>query len=233
MKESLDREKIIVSWLDSIQKDAKALYLLGDVFDFWFEYKKVIPKGSVRFLGKLADLADNNIDVHLFVGNHDLWMHNYLTKEIGVTIHHKNILIKEGGKEILLGHGDGLGKGDYSYKILKKMFTSKICQWMFARIHPNFAFTLAHLWSKNSRKNKDSDFCNTNKEILYEYCKKQQSIKPIDYYIFGHRHFPLEIKIDDRAKYINTGDWIKHYSYAVFNNKNIELKYFKNKSAKE
>jgi UDP-2,3-diacylglucosamine hydrolase len=224
LEESHKREKLIVQWLTEIEKDAKAIYLVGDIFDFWFEYKKVIPKGFVRFLGKLAELTDNGMAVHFFVGNHDLWIQDYLEKEVGLKVHHENITIREGVKEIFIGHGDGLGKGDYFYKFLRKIFTSKICQWIFARTHPNFAFSVAHAWSKSGRKSKGTSFISNEKEILYGYCKEQQSINPVDYYIFGHRHFPLELKVDEKATYINTGDWLQHYTYAVLDNGKLELK---------
>ena len=223
LEESHKREKLIVQWLTEIEKEAKAVYLVGDIFDFWFEYKKVIPKGFVRFLGKLAELSDSGIAVHLFVGNHDLWMRDYLETEVGIAVHHDNITIREGGKEIFIGHGDGLGKGDYFYKFLRKIFTSKICQWAFARLHPNLAFSLAHAWSKSSRKS-EAHFVSKEKEVLYVYCKEQQSINPVDYYVFGHRHFPLELKVDEKATYINTGDWLQHYTYAVLENGKLELK---------
>ena len=225
LKDSHKREKHIVSWLNEIEKDAKAVYLLGDIFDFWFEYKKVIPKGYVRLLGKLAQMTDNGINVYLFVGNHDLWMDDYLEKEIGIKVYHNNMTIKEGEKKLLIGHGDGLGKGDYLYKFLRKLFTSKVCQWAFARLHPNLSFSIAHAWSKNRRqKETTAKFINKEKEILYQYCKEQQAINPVDYYVFGHRHLPLKLKIDEKSHYINTGDWLEHYTYAVFNNKKIDLK---------
>ena len=207
MAESHKREKKIVQWLSEIEKDAKAIYLVGDIFDFWFEYNKVAPKGFVRLLGKIANLTDKGTQVHLFAGNHDLWMKDYLEKEIGAIIHHGNIIIQEGDKKILIGHGDGLGSGDNLYKILKKIFTSKICKWIFARLHPNFAFTLAHTWSNNSRKGVgEAKFISKEKEILFGYCQEQQKINPVDYYVFGHRHLPLEIKMDKKATYINLGE---------------------------
>ncbi len=224
LEESHKREKLIVQWLTEIEKDAKAVYLVGDVFDFWFEYKKVIPKGFIRFLGKLAELTDNGIAVHFFVGNHDLWLRDYLETEVGIKVHHNNIIIKEGGKEIFIGHGDGLGKGDYFYKFLRKIFTSKICQWAFARLHPNFAFSLAHTWSKSGHKSKGGNFISAEKEILFGYCQKQQTTNPVNYYVFGHRHFPLELKVDEKATYINTGDWLRHYTYAILDNGRLELK---------
>ena len=215
IKESHKREKIIINWLNKIETNAKAIYLVGDIFDFWFEYRKVVPKGFVRLLGKLATLSDNGIEIHLFVGNHDLWMHDYLTKEIGIKIHHKTTILKEQGKKIFIGHGDGLGEGDYFYKFLRKIFTSKICKWVFARLHPNLAISIAHAWSNSSRKNYQNTFTDKEEDILFNYCKKQQKINPVDYYIFGHRHIPLELKINDQAKYINLGDWITHNTYAI------------------
>ena len=224
-EESRIREKKIISWLNSIEKDAKAIYLLGDIFDFWFEYQKVIPKGFVRLLGKLSELTDKGIDVHFVVGNHDMWMDDYLEQEIGLKLHFKEFIIKEDEKLIFLGHGDGLGKGDYKYKILKKIFSSTLCQWLFSRLHPNFGIGLGQAWSNKSRK-KEENPINEDNEILAGYCKEQQKNNPVDYYVFGHRHVPMEVKIDDRANYINLGDWIRHYSYAVYSDQKLELKKF-------
>ena len=228
LEDSHKREKQIIQWLTEIEKDAKAIYLVGDIFDFWFEYNKVVPKGFVRLLGKIASLTDNGIPVHLFVGNHDLWMRDYLETEIGVSIHHGNIIIQEEDKKILIGHGDGLGDGDYLYKIIKKIFTSKICKWIFARFHPNFAFTLAHTWSKNSRKSGDKEnFSRKEKEILFGYCKEQQKVNPVDYYVFGHRHLPLELKMDKKATYINLGEWISQKTYGVLEKGKLKLETYR------
>ena len=228
LSESHKREKIIVKWLTDIEKDAKAIYLVGDIFDFWFEYKKVIPKGFVRLLGKLAQLSDNGINVHLITGNHDLWLADYLEEEVGITIHHESIIIEENKKKILIGHGDGLGKGDYFYKGLKKIFTSRICQFLFARLHPNLAFTIAHKWSKWSRmKKQQKKYINYEKDILFEYCQKHQELHQVDYYIFGHQHKPGKLKVDELATYVNLGEWIESKSYAIFDQKNIILTKYK------
>ena len=228
MLESHKREKQIVQWLNEIEKDAKAIYLVGDIFDFWFEYNKVVPKGFIRLLGKIASLTDNGTPVHLFVGNHDLWLRDYLETEIGVSIHHGNIIIQEGDKKILIGHGDGLGDGDYLYKNLKKIFISKTCQWIFARFHPNFAFTLAQTWSKSSRKSGDEEkFSTKEKEILFGYCQEHQKINPVDYYVFGHRHLPLELEIDNKATYINLGEWIGQKTYGVLEKGILKLETYK------
>ena len=149
IEESHKRERHIINWINEIEKDAKTIYFLGDIFDFWFEYKKVVPKGFVRLLGKMASLSDNGVKIHMFVGNHDLWMNDYLEKEVGITIHHKSKIIEENNKKLFIGHGDGLGKGDYFYKLIKHIFTSNICQWIFARFHPNLGLAIAHAWSKN------------------------------------------------------------------------------------
>lgn len=220
------REKIIVQWLSKIEKDAKSIYLLGDIFDFWFEYRKVVPKGFIRFLAKIADLIDKGTEIHLFVGNHDLWLKDYLSTEIGLIIHHKPILINVHSKSIYIGHGDGLGDGDYFYKFLRKVFTSNISQWLFTRLHPNLAFTIAHKWSRGSRRVEENRFISEEKEILLEYCRKLQKINPIDYYIFGHRHLPLKLKVDEKSQYYNTGDWINHFSYIVLKEGKLSTKKF-------
>ena len=225
LEESLKREKKIISWLNEIEIDAKKIYLLGDIFDFWFEYEKVVPKGFVRLLAKLADFVDKGIEIHFLVGNHDMWMRDYLEKEIGLKVHFKEFIVEENNQLILIGHGDGLGKGDYKYKILKSLFTSKICKWLFSRLHPNFGIGLGQAWSNKSRKEQEN-LKSEEKEILVEYCKEQQKNNPVDYYVFGHRHIPMEVKIDERANYINLGDWIHHYSYAVLSEQKIELSKF-------
>ena len=228
-KDSIAREKYIIRWLSSIEGEAKEIYLLGDIFDFWFEYSKVVPKGFVRLLGKLAELCDKGIQVHLFTGNHDMWAKKYLEKEVGLELHHKPQIIDSKGIKIFLGHGDGLGKGDYNYKILKTIFKSSICNWLFSRLHPNLALSIGQKWSDLSRKNENlikvTDF---EKEQLFQYCKEQQKLNQVNFYIFGHRHIPMEIPLNDsfNAKYINLGDWITFNTYAVLNGSSLELKKF-------
>ncbi|OUV70233.1 MAG: UDP-2,3-diacylglucosamine hydrolase [Flavobacteriales bacterium TMED123] len=227
---SLEREKRIIAWLDSIKEDAKSIYLLGDIFDFWFEYKTVVPKGYVRILAKLAKLVDDGIKINIIKGNHDLWMYDYFPKEIGVNILEDKTILKENGKQIFLAHGDGLGPGDLGYKLIKKVFESSICQWLFARLHPNFGIGIAQFWSKKSRignQEKPDPFLGEEKEWLVSYCKRKKNEINIDYFVFGHRHLPLEITIDEKTKYINIGDWIHHNSYAVFDEGELTLQYFK------
>ena len=231
--ESLKREKLIVKWLDEIKHDAQEIYLVGDIFDFWFEYRSVIPRGFVRIQGKIAELTDAGIPVNIFTGNHDMWIFDYLPKELGVTLFRKPIVKEYHGKKFLIGHGDGLGPGDMWYKMLKAVFASKICQWAFARIHPNFGIGIANAWSRRSRKSNityDEVFHGNDKEQLILYCNDYIKQDPsIDYFIFGHRHLPLEIKIGEKSKYINLGEWIKYNSYAVIENGEVTLKEFQKK----
>jgi UDP-2,3-diacylglucosamine hydrolase len=190
-----------------------------------------VPKGNIRFLGKIAQLVDQGVKVHFFTGNHDFWMFNYLEKEIGVHIIRTPVTIELKGKTIMIGHGDGLGPGDLKYKFIKKIFTSKVCQWLFARIHPNFSFYIARQWSQKSKENErkgSPSFLGEQKEWLIQYSKEQLSRNNnIDYFIFGHRHLPIEHKIGDKSMYLNLGDWISHNSYAVLENGKLKLKKFK------
>ncbi len=229
-EESLIREKRIIKWLDEIKNDAKEIYLVGDIFDFWFEYKSAIPKGFVRIQGKIAELTDSGIAIHIFTGNHDMWIFDYLPKELGITLHRDSITKTYNGKKFLIGHGDGLGPGDKTYKMLKAVFASKLCQWSFARIHPNLGIGIANAWSRSSRKSNityDEVFHGEDKEDLIIYCNEYIKKDPsINYFIFGHRHLPLEVNIGDNAKYINLGEWIKYNTYGVFDGEKMELKTF-------
>ena len=228
---SLEREKRIVKWLDEIRPDVEELYLLGDVFDFWFEYKTVVPRGHIRLLGKLAELADAGIPIHYFTGNHDMWTFDYLKEELNAKIYRAPIEATYNGKSFYIGHGDGLGPGDHGYKFIKRVFASKISQWMFARLHPNFGVGLAHYFSRKSRiatGDLDEKFLGEEKEWLVIHSKELLQKKHYDYLIFGHRHLPLEIPINGKSIYINLGDWIRYNSYGVFDGEKFELKYFKN-----
>ncbi len=227
---SLEREKLIVKWLDEIKKDASEIFLVGDVFDFWFEYKTAVPKGFVRLLGKLAEITDSGIPVHFFTGNHDMWAFDYLPKEIGVTLHKEPIARKFGEKKFFIGHGDGLGPKDYGYKFIKKVFASKICQWLFARLHPNLGIGVAQYWSRKSRianGTKDEVFHGDENERLAIFSREILKKEHFDYFIFGHRHLPLDISVGEKSRYINLGEWVNYYSYAVFDGDEVELKYYK------
>jgi len=227
---SLQREKIIVNWLSSIQSNAEEIYLLGDVFDFWWEYKKVVPKGFVRLQGKLAEICDSGIPVHYFPGNHDQWQKNYFKEEIGLIIHDKPIAIKINEKSFFIGHGDGLGPGDEGYKLLKKLFHWPVARFLFSCLHPNMGLAIAHKWSKKSRLAQGGDvlpFSSAENEWLYQYCKTKIKQQYFDFFVFGHRHIPLDLNIENKSRYINLGDWITHFSYAIFDGENMQLHTFK------
>ena len=222
---SLVREKMIVKWLDEIKEDASEIYLLGDIFDFWFEYSTVVPRGFVRLLGKIAEITDAGIPVHLFTGNHDMWMFDYLPKELNVSLNREHVTKDFNGKKFFIGHGDGIGPGDYGYKFIKAVFANKVCQWLFARIHPNFAFAIANFWSRRSRAaTEELEFLGEENEYQIIFAKDKLKTEHIDYFIFGHRHIPNNIKLNEKSRYINLGDWITNFTYAVFDGENLELK---------
>ncbi|MDN6279482.1 MAG: UDP-2,3-diacylglucosamine diphosphatase [Psychroflexus sp.] len=225
--ESLIREKKFVAFLDKAKEDAAAIFLLGDLFDFWFEYKEVVPKGFVRTLGKLAEISDSGIPIFFFVGNHDLWMDDYFQKELGIEVFHKPQKFVYNDKHFLIGHGDGLGPGDLGYKRMKKVFTNPFSKWLYRWLHPDIGVRLAkHLSVKNKLISGDEDakFLGEDQEWLALYAKKKLEEKHWDHFIFGHRHLPMEIKVGPKSTYHNLGDWIVHYTYGVFDGDKFELK---------
>ncbi|MDB4709322.1 UDP-2,3-diacylglucosamine diphosphatase [Flavobacteriaceae bacterium] len=227
-KASLPREKKFVAWLDTIKEDAGTIFLLGDLFDFWFEYKTVVPKGFVRVLGKLAELKDAGIDIYFFVGNHDLWMRDYFQKELNIPVFHKPQEFEINGKIFLIGHGDGLGPSDYGYKRMKKVFTFPFFKWLFRWLHPDIGVRLGHYFSVKNKLisgNEDTRFLGEENEWLAQYCRKKLTEKHYDFFVFGHRHLPLEIELNNNSTYINLGDWIQYFTYGEFM-KTFKLKEF-------
>ncbi|HOO10514.1 MAG TPA: UDP-2,3-diacylglucosamine diphosphatase [Cyclobacteriaceae bacterium] len=228
-KSSLERERKIIRWLDHIKKDAHSIYLLGDIFDFWFEYKHAIPKGFIRLQGKLAELRDGGLPIYFFTGNHDMWMFDYFPNELGIPVYREPIVLTVGNQKLLIGHGDGLGPGDVSYKILKKIFNSSLCQWLFARLHPNLGIGIARYWSRNSRISnlkKEEKFNGEDNEYLLSYCRGLEEHNHHDFYVFGHRHLPLDIKVAAHSTYVNLGEWVHHNTYGVYDGNSVELKTF-------
>ena len=228
LKDNQEREKKFVRWLDKISHDASELFLMGDIFDYWFEYKKVVPRGHIRVLGKLAEITDKGIPVHFFTGNHDIWIFDYLPSEIGLIVHHDPETFNLLGKKFFLAHGDGLDRGDKGYKILKKIFKSRVLQWFYARLHPNFAVTVAQKWSKNSRlgKKEITDSFDATNEGMFQYAASVLEKEHFDYFVFGHRHQLANILINESSRFILLGDWIKTFSYGVFDGTDFELKIF-------
>jgi len=226
-KLSFPREQKFVAWLDEVKGDAAAIFLLGDLFDFWFEYKTVVPRGFVRVLGKLAEIRDSGIPIYFFVGNHDLWMSDYFKKELNIPVYHTTKEFNFNDKLFLIGHGDGLGPGDKGYKRMKKVFKNPFSKWLFRWLHPDLGVKLAQYLSvKNKLISGDEDvrFLGEEKEWLVQYSKRKLETKHYDYFIFGHRHLPMQIKVGDKSEYINLGDWISYFTYGAFNGTAFELK---------
>ncbi|TDQ32903.1 UDP-2,3-diacylglucosamine diphosphatase [Zeaxanthinibacter enoshimensis] len=226
-KTSLSREKKFVAWLDSIKEETAALFLLGDLFDFWFEYKSVVPKGFTRTLGKLAEFSDAGIPVFYFVGNHDLWMHGYFEEELQIPVFHTPQQFRLGNSSFFIGHGDGLGPGDLGFKRMKKVFTNPVAKWFYRWLHPDLGVRVAQYFSvKNKLISGDEDikFLGEDKEWLVQYAKRKLEEQHYDFFVFGHRHLPLQIDLNGKSTYVNLGDWISYFTYAVYDGKELLLK---------
>ena len=224
---SMPREQKFLQWLDEIKDEAEVIFLLGDLFDFWFEYKRAVPKGFVRVLGKLAAFADAGIQIHFFVGNHDLWMSDYFETELGIPVYHEPKEFIFNDKVFLIGHGDGLGPGDKGYKRMKKVFTNPFSKWLFRWLHPDIGIKLASYLSVKNKLisgEEDMKFLGEDNEWLVQYCRRKLAHKHYDFFLFGHRHLPMEIPLSESSKYINTGDWITHFTYAEFQGDQLLLK---------
>jgi UDP-2,3-diacylglucosamine hydrolase len=225
---SAERERQFVRWLNHCAPQAEAIYLVGDIFEFWFEYKQVVPRGFTRLLGTLAELRDGGLPIYAFTGNHDLWMFGYFEAELGIPVYRKPIQREIGGKHFMIGHGDGLGPGDKGYKRMKKVFTHPLAQWSFARLHPNLAFWLANSASQQSRRAtppEEFSWLGEDREWLLQYClrKVAQGIEP-DYFVFGHRHLPIDWPLTNgKSRYINLGEWMHACSYGVFDGNDMQV----------
>jgi len=229
LQQSRTREEKFIRWLDSIKKDAQVLFLMGDLFDFWHEWKYVVPKGYIRVLGKIAELKDSGIDIYFFVGNHDLWMKNYFQDELGIPVYFEKKYYEINGKNFLLAHGDGLGPGDKGYKRMKKVFTNPLAQWAFRWLHPDIAMRIANYMSQKNKLisgDEDKEFLGEDKEFLIQYSKEKLKTEDINYFVFGHRHLPLVFDLEKDAKYINLGDWIVYFTYGVYDGTSFEVKKF-------
>jgi UDP-2,3-diacylglucosamine hydrolase len=228
---SLEREKKIVRFLRHIQPTAAEIFILGDMFDFWYEYKTVVPKGYSRILGALADITDAGIPVHFFVGNHDMWMNGFFEAEFAIPVYHEPKQFERFGKKLYIGHGDGLGPGDHGYKFIKKIFRNPLCNWLFGFAHPSIGMGVANYLSRRSRAktgNTDLKFLGEENEWLLIYSKEIEAQQHHDYYVFGHRHLPLQLPVNDTAMYMNVGDWINHFTYGVLNQNGFEIKTWEN-----
>jgi len=228
-EKSIEREKRFIKWLDKIKPECQVLFLLGDVFDFWYEYRKVIPRGFTRFLGKLSEFTDSGIEVHLFTGNHDVWIFDYLPLETGVILHRNLVSVKINKLNFILGHGDGVCPKDKGYRILRHIFTNKIMQFLFSRLHPNLALWFGHKWSQHSRISKGiaEAYLGDDKEYQVIFAKQFLKSADINYFIFGHRHHPMDLKLKEGSHLINLGEWIHSNSFASFDGNEAKLEFFK------
>ena len=220
------QERRLVNFLDSIKHKAAAVYLLGDMFDFWYEFRLVVPKGYTRFLGKISELTDMGVEVHFFTGNHDIWCGDYLTKECGVIMHREPLTTEIYGKEFYLAHGDGLGDPDKKFKLLRSMFHSKTLQTLFSALHPRWSVELGLTWAKHSRQKradgKEPDYMGENQEHLVLYTKEYLKSHPnINFFIYGHRHIELDLMLSTTSRVLILGDWINYFSSAVFDGENL------------
>lgn len=221
-------ERRLVNFLDEIKHEAAAVYLLGDIFDYWYEYKYVVPKGYTRLLGKISELTDRGIEVHFFTGNHDIWCKDYFVEECGMVMHREPITIDLYGKEFYLAHGDGLGDESRNFKMLRAMFHSHTLQTLFSAIHPRWTVKLGLTWAKHSRlkreEGKEPDYMGEEREPLIRYTKEYLKTHPdINYFIYGHRHIMLDMMLTRQARIIIVGDWIKYFSYAVFDGNELVI----------
>jgi len=225
---SLEREKRIVKWLDSIFDDCAELFIVGDIFDFWFEYKQVVPKGFVRFIAKIASFTDAGIPVHIFHGNHDLWQFGYFEQELGVKVYAKPIIREIQNKRFYIGHGDGLGPGQIKFKFILWIYRNPLCQKLFGILHPRIGISLANWLSYRSKaKTFDGNFKFLGEEeFLIKHARLVLEKDNIDYFIFGHRHLPQIYELSAKSKYVNLGDWIEYNSYVVYDGDHLQLQKF-------
>lgn len=231
-KDPLEVEKRLVRWLDSISADASAIWFLGDMFDYWYEYKYVVPKGHVRFLGKLAELSDRGVEIHLFTGNHDIWMFDYLQKEIGAIIHRDTLTIDLLGKRFFLGHGDEVDYRSKAFRLIRWLFRNRFCQWLYSAIHPRWSFGFALSWSLSSRKSglerdEEKGYQGESAEYLVKFAKDYLKEHPdINYFIFGHRHIMLDLMLNRDSRILIAGDWMQYFSYIVWDGECLYMDQF-------
>lgn len=231
LKSPRETEKRVVEWLDSVKESASAIYMLGDILDYWFEYRCVVPRGFTRFFGKIAELTDRGVEVHWFIGNHDIWIFDYLPSELGITLHRESVITELCGKRFYLGHGDGEGKHSFGFLFIRWLFRNRVCQKLYSAIHPRWTVPFAHGWSSNSRKagGETPKFGNDDNNPLVVWAKEFncKADKKIDFFVFGHQHLLFKRPIESGGEIVLIGDWISHLSFAEFDGNEILLKCFK------
>lgn len=230
---SVDREKKIVRWLVSIEEDCNTLFLVGDVFDYWFEYKNSVPKGYFRLFGQLAKMIDSGTEIHFFVGNHDMWVKDYFLNELGIFTHFHPKTFEIDGQVFFIGHGDGLGPGDFKYKAIKKVIRNPLAQWMYGWLHPNLGLPIMKFFSQHSRDSQGEEpIKNIEQEWLVRFCEDHSKTHDVDFYIFGHRHIPIWYNLKNKkSTYINLGEWLEFCTYGKWNGKEMSILFFENEKA--
>ncbi len=227
---SIEREKLIVEWLRSIEDDCEVLFLVGDVFDYWFEYRNTIPKGYTRLFAQFRRMVDHGVEIHFFVGNHDMWVKDYFTVEFGIKVYYEPAVFIFDDQTFYIGHGDGLGPGDLKYKVIKNVLRNPILQWCFGWVHPSIGLPLMRLFSKKSRGGQPEEpITDIKEEWLVQFCEDRLKTDNVDYFIFGHRHLPIDCTLtNDKSRYINLGDWLEFCSYGVWNGHELSLIFYNN-----
>jgi len=224
---SAEREVLICQWLQDIKTTAEKIYLVGDLFDYWYEYRRVIPRGNDLFKSTLLQLRREGIPIEIFTGNHDLWMGDYFEQDLDIRVHKNPITVQHHNKSIHIGHGDGLGPGDHGYKFLKSIFSNRLCQWAFSRLHPNFALAFMDFCSKLGDKNQTERdrFVSFDQEWLVQFVETNHKSLNCDYYLYGHRHIPIIYDLSTgNSTYYNIGEWMNQYTYGVLENGELSLK---------
>lgn len=225
-----ENERRVIEWLDHIKHDARRLFLMGDILDYWFEYRHVVPRGYVRFLGKIAELSDSGVEIHWFTGNHDIWIHDYIPQELGITVHHTHELMEIDGHSFFLSHGDDVGERKWSFRFIQGVFHNKLAQWLYSWVHPDLTMILAHKWSASSRKKNDHKgverYRGEKSEPLVQFAKEYIQEHNVEYLIFGHRHILLDLMLSRTSRMIILGEWIKQFSYAIFDGNNLTIELF-------
>ncbi len=223
------QERRLVRFLDDIKNKAGAVYMLGDMFDFWYEWRRVVPRGFTRFLGKISELTDLGVEVHYFIGNHDIWAFDYLNRECGVVLHREPLTTELYGKEFFIAHGDGMGDPKKSFHIIRSIFHNKTCQWMFSRLlHPNVAMRFGLTWARHSRlkreEGEEPPYMGEDKEYLVLFTKEYKKTHPnIDFFIYGHRHIELDLVLSRDTRMLVLGDWITQFTYARWDGEHLTL----------
>lgn len=223
-----ERERMVADFLSGIKDDAARLYLVGDILDYWFEYRTVVPRGYVRFFGALADLADAGVRITWLIGNHDIWMFDYLRDELGIEVIDGPVVTEIDGRRFFICHGDGLGRLPLPFRFIRSMFRNRFCQRLYAAIHPRWTVGFAHRWSAGNR---DYDparppvFDGPMRCNVEDWARNYVADHPdTDFIVLGHHHVMVDERVGDRCRLVILGDWIYNFSYAVFDGKNFSLR---------